>query len=148
MSKYTVWIDGGCKNNGQQGAKAYFSAAIEDEKGFCLPFTLMGIKTSAHTHELNVEKPTNNVAELWAAIYALEYIERWYTVKKEQRAALPEITLKGDSEYVFGFIEGRNKKAKTNQELVKTLINVADRVRGYVKFERVAREKVVEVLGH
>ena len=151
MTTYTIWVDGGCKNNGKESASAYFSMAIIDGNEFAVPFTLREERSSAHTHALPSDiKATNNVAELYAWITALNYVRDWAERAHSAGKTLPNIVVKGDSEYVINFIKGINKKTKTNQALIANLKQLACKIAQLpsVTIEHVDREQVVEVLGH
>jgi len=150
---YSIYVDGGCSNN-QHADKAvgYYSIAIIDSKGIAHAFTIDDVKSSVHDHLPLPEgmKQTNNVAELYAWLIAFDFITEWSERAREKGKKLPEVVVKGDSEYVVNWLNGKNQKAKANTELVSMLRETAKVAcgKGRVTFMRVDRSEIVEILGH
>lgn len=96
-----VYVDGACPANGQEGARGGLGLYWgKDHKN----------NFSGQIPDSDREKPTNNRAELWAAIAALQ---------QAQRDGLQELVIISDSQYVIHGITDYIEKWKAQGKLSK-----------------------------
>lgn len=126
-----IVCDGGCKSNGQLGARAYGSFAVY----------VNGEKVRHFSNVYDDGPQTNNTAEYKAFIDALFYMQ-----SNEKRRKLP-FTIKTDSELVYNQLK-LEYKVKTQH-----LVDLYNRVKFLMAFlnvevVKVPREYVLARLGH
>jgi len=113
----TIYTDGSCLRNGQEGAKAGWAAVLK-----------CGENWKQFSGKIEAEKPTNNIAELTAVISA---------IRKIKAGTKANVTIICDSEYVTKSINEKrvhtwarnnwitaSKKPVSNVDLWKELIAV------------------------
>jgi ribonuclease HI len=118
VNEFVLQVDGSCRRNGQENASMGVGIKLKQNKNSAQDFS----------YDLSVEKvqnlfsilglpvpaikPTNNVAELVAAIVA---------IKMALKGSATKITLLTDSTLVKGFCEGGKAKAENMRDLAALL---------------------------
>lgn len=144
-AKYLFVVDGGATNNQHADKRrAYFTVALfGDDKEY--EFTLGGVRGFHYEEEVPAHTGnTNQVAELWAWIEVMGYIEAWRKTKPGV-----DVEVVGDSKYVLDWISGANfrvDKAK-NAEIIKTMLGFYNKA-GKPSAKRVSEEVVKMIIGH
>ena len=131
MDSISIFIDGGCKNNGTSNAEAYGSMAV------CFKGEVKRTERWAFRNAL-----TNNEAEYGALMSAFNYL-----LAEPKRMSYP-VVIRTDSQLVWGqCTQGWKVKAenlrKRNQAAQDFLAKHKN-----VTIKKVGRDEVVKVLGH
>lgn len=125
MSDFHVYTDGGARGNpGPAGA----GASIQAGDGSVIEEIARGLGTA-----------TNNQAEYWAAIFALEAVER---IAKERGLAAPAVRLHADSQLMVEQMKGNYKvKNEGIRPLYVRLKSLIEALGGNVTFTHIARRE-------
>jgi ribonuclease HI len=152
VKEYVCYVDGGCFNNAAHNAKAYGSYKIFDPEDNIIAeeekFRLVWPSSTGVPG-----RSTNNMAEAMSINRALIAIEQSKVLEDKDSVVL----IKSDSELIIRQIKGIYKiKCKQLLHISKERGHILNRIRRNtgrdpwycIKFSKVARKRIVDVLGH
>jgi len=131
MDTITIYVDGGCHNNGSPEARSYGSIAV----------VFKGELKRIERWEFS-KAHTNNEAEYGALLASFRYLEA-----EPKRLSFP-ILIKTDSQLVYGqVVQGWKVKADnlvSLMDVAKTWLSAHENV----QIQHVPRDEIVKVIGH
>lgn len=139
MSKYVIFCDGCCLNNGKPDAVAGFGVVVYEGT----------VQVATIKEKLRAEEPqTNQRAELQALNYALDICA---TVQEHRGAQ--DVTIMSDSEYAIKCVtewgsKWTAKDKKAHKDLIKAMIVKYDKLAGAEGAGEGRKLKLVHVAGH
>lgn len=152
VEEYICYVDGGCFNNAAHNARAYGSYKIFDKANNIVAeeerFRLVWPSSTGVPG-----RSTNNMAEAMAINRALIAVEKSGILQKPDTVVL----VRSDSELTIRQIKGIYKiKSKQLLHISKERAHILNRIKRKtgrdpwhcIKFNKVARKRIVDVLGH
>jgi ribonuclease HI len=147
ITEYVAYTDGGCVNNGKQDARAYGSYKVyRNDK------TQVAHEDRFHL-QIKGGRSTNNMAEAMAINRALMFFLRSGLLEDESNIAV----IRSDSELTINQIKGICQTKHPNlKKIAKERAHILKRIEtktgrdpwGCILFSKIARARIVEVLGH